>query len=259
MTTPSTPNRETPDPAADAPVPSRRERARAATIAEIKQTALQLMHERGTTDLRFADIARAMGMTAPALYRYFTDRDELITALIVDAYNDLGATVARRREQVPRTDPGGRLLAVAQSYRDWASREPQQFALILGMPLPGYAAPAEGPTTEAAMSAMAQLKSLFFEAAEQGLLGRPMIQNVSDAVSEACKKEAGPMIGSAPPPEVFQSMLNCWAAMHGFVSLEAYGHLSFLSPEARDDIFRSTLHVAAVAAGLPVPTPASGG
>lgn len=253
MTASSTPDREAPSSATAAPVPSRRERARAATIAEIKQTALQLMHEQGTTDLRFSDIARVMGMTAPALYRYFTDRDELITDLIVDAFNDLGATVAHGRDQVPRTDPGGRLLAVAQAYREWASREPQQFALIFGMPVPGYAAPEEGPTTEAAISAMAQLKALFFEAAEQDLLGRPMVEQVSDAVSAACEKETGPLVGPPPPPEVFQSMLNCWASLHGFVSLEAYGHLSFLSPEARDAVFESTLYVAAVAAGLPPP------
>lgn len=63
---------------AETTVPSRRERARAATIGEIKETAVALMRERGTTDVSFADIARSMGMTAPALYRYFEDRDELL-------------------------------------------------------------------------------------------------------------------------------------------------------------------------------------
>ena len=65
---------------------SRRERARAATIEEIKATALEQMRESGTTDIRFTDIARAMGMTPPALYRYFADRDELLSALIVDGF-----------------------------------------------------------------------------------------------------------------------------------------------------------------------------
>lgn len=249
MTSPSTP-----DEAADAPVPSRRERARAATIAEIKQTALQLMHEHGTTDLRFADIARAMGMTAPALYRYFNDRDELLTAMIVDAYRDLGATVASSRESVPRSDPGGRLLAVARAYREWAYREPQQFALILGMPVPGYVAPEEGPTTEAAINAMGELKALFFEAQEQGLLGKPMINEVSNAVRESCAREAAAAKEDRPPPpEIFQAMLHCWSSLHGFVSLETYGHLDFLTPEARDAVFATNLEVAAVAAGLPTP------
>ena len=63
------------------------------------------MREYGTTDVRFADIAREMGMTAPALYRYFADSDELLTALIVDAFNDLGAAVAAARHDVPPDDP----------------------------------------------------------------------------------------------------------------------------------------------------------
>src|SRR6187431_3032 len=80
------------------PLGSRRERARAATIEEIKATALQLMREQGTTDVRFTDIARVMGMTAPALYRYFADRDDLLGDLISDSYEHLGAAVAAARD-----------------------------------------------------------------------------------------------------------------------------------------------------------------
>ena len=70
------------------------------------------MREQGTTDVRFTDIARVMGMTPPALYRYFADRDELLTALITDAYGDLGATGRRGARQRSRGRPrrplGGR-------------------------------------------------------------------------------------------------------------------------------------------------------
>jgi len=216
-------------------VASRRERARAATIDEIKETAQRLMREQGTTEVRFSDIAREMGMTAPALYRYFADRDELLTALIADAYNDLADIVAEAQEKVPVDDPSGRLLAVSQAYRSWARREPQRFALILGMPVPGYAAPEEGPTTEAARRAMVQLKSLFFDAAERNILKPPLL-----------------------PPETFQALLQCWSSLHGFTCLEAYGHLDWLPDEARDELFESGVRLAAMTAGLPPPATASG-
>lgn len=235
------------------PVLSRRERARVATIDEIKETASQLMREQGTTDLRFSDIARVMGMTAPALYRYFADRDELLTALIVDAFDELGAVVAEARDRVPADDPGGRLLAVSEAYRQWASREPQKFALILGMPVPGYAAPEEGPTTEAAIRAMAQLQALFHEAAALGRLGSPLIDKADDAVVECSKEEAEKHAGDALAPETFQAILHCWAILHGFASLEAYGHLDWLTPEAREAIFASGVRLAAITAGLPPP------
>ena len=135
------------------PLVPRRERARSATIEEIKQTALKLIREQGSTDVRFSDIARAMGMTAPALYRYFGDRDDLLTALIADAYEDLGRAIATARNSVPEHDLGGRFLAIAQAYREWAQREPERFALIFGMPGSVYVAPDEGPTTEASSRA----------------------------------------------------------------------------------------------------------
>src|SRR5688500_3440354 len=102
----------------------RRERARAATNEAIKRTATELMREHGTSEARLADIARAMAMTPPALYRYFADRAELLSALIVDAYDDLGRCVAAARDAVADGDIAGRWLAVGQAYRQWARREP---------------------------------------------------------------------------------------------------------------------------------------
>ena len=81
-----------------------------------------------------------MGMTPPALYRYFDDRDELLTALITDAYDSLGAAVAEAVRPLDEADLSARWFAASQAYRAWASAEPQRFALILGMPVPGYGA-----------------------------------------------------------------------------------------------------------------------
>ncbi len=253
-------------------VPTRRERARAATIAEIKQTGLRLMAETGTTDLRFSDIAREMGMTAPALYRYFADSAELLTELIVDAYDDLGDAVGAAREQVTDDhDLWGRLLAGSQAYRAWARQEPQRFALILGMPVPGYCAPDEGPTTESAKRAMGQLQVLFLDAVRLGVLGPPQITEVDDAFIAGLIEAHGddnrmpgvaaeldpddPSVEAAMNPATFQAMLNTWASLHGFTSLEAYGHLNWLTPEARDALFVSGMRLAARAAGMPDRSP----
>ncbi|BCB76092.1 TetR/AcrR family transcriptional regulator [Phytohabitans flavus] len=231
----------------------RRERARAATIDEIKQTALALMRERGTVEVRFTDIARVMDMTPPALYRYFADRDELFSALIQDAYEALGETVAKARAEVPPGDVAAAWVAAAQAYRRWAHEEPQQFALILGMPLPDYAAPADGSTTEAAGRAMAQLSSLFVEALHLGQLGPPRIREVHPAV-ELCARVKHEKHEIEVSPEHFQAMLHAWAPLHGFTSLEANGHFDWMDQAARDALFLGQLRLAAEAAGLPVPS-----
>ena len=228
----------------------RRERARAATIEEIKATALDLMREQHTTDVRFTDIARIMGMTPPALYRYFGDRDELLTQLITDAYDELGREVAASRDQAPESDIGGRWLAAAQAYRSWARQQPEQFSLIFGMPVPGYSAEEEGPTTEAAKRAMSQLSALFTDAAERGQLGRPLIDHVDPAML-TCADDKHPELNGVLPPESFQAMLQAWACLHGFASLEAYGHLDWLTPEARDSLFLSQVEMIARISGLP--------
>jgi AcrR family transcriptional regulator len=235
--------------AAHSEVP-RRERARTATIEEIKATALELMRETGTTDARFTDIARVMGMTPPALYRYFADHDELLTALITDAYDNLGRTVAEARDTVAPDDLGGRWQAAAEAYRRWATREPQQFALIFGLPVPGYVAPDEGPTTEAASRAMSQLAELFTAAHQTGKLRHAIIREVEPDFSQCVEGDAKL---SAIPAENFQAMLHAWASLHGFTCLEAFNHLNWMEPEARDALFRAQVRLAAKAAGLPAP------
>ena len=104
---------------------NRRQRQRAATVEEIKEVARGLMREQGTTDVRFTDIAKEMGMTPPALYRYYADRDALLTELIADAYRDLGQTVAQARDRHDADDVAGLWVAAGRAYRDWARREPR--------------------------------------------------------------------------------------------------------------------------------------
>jgi AcrR family transcriptional regulator len=229
----------------------RRERARAATIDEIKKTALTLMREHGANEVRFTDIARVMDMTPPALYRYFADRDQLLSALIADAFDALGAAVAAARDEASGDDIGARWPAVAQAYRQWAHREPQQFALILGLPLPGYAAPEHGPTSEAARRALSQLSALFVEALQHGQLRPPIVGDVHPAI-DACVMAKSHELDVALPPATFQAMLHAWSALHGFTSLEAYGHLDWMDQEARDALFAAQVRLTAHASGLPV-------
>ncbi len=236
--------------------PTRRERARAATVDEIKQTALALMRERATTDVRFADIARAMGLTAPALYRYFADRDELLTAMIVDGYDDLSDALADAAAAVGGDDLGALLMATAEAYRQWASQDQQRFALIFGLPVPGYAAPSEGPTHEAAKRAMGNLEALVLLAMSRGEAQAPLVSDIGPALAAECA--SNPPVGAARaiPHPTYQAMLHCWAMLHGFACLEAYGHLHAFSDEARDELFIAEVRLAARAMGLPAPDPA---
>src|SRR5262245_50006409 len=122
------------------PAQTLRARIRAEMIEEIKSTARRHLAVDGA-NLSLRAVARDLGMVSSATYRYFASRDELLTALILDAYNSLGEAAEQAEAAVARTDLLGRWLATCRSVRDWGRENPHEYGLIYGSPVPGYAAP----------------------------------------------------------------------------------------------------------------------
>lgn len=97
----------------------------------------------GAAGLSLRAVAREMGMAPSALFRYVANRDDLLTLLIVDAYDDLGDHVEAVEAAVPRADRRGRWRAICESFREWAHAHPHEYALLYGSPVPEYHAPPE--------------------------------------------------------------------------------------------------------------------
>jgi AcrR family transcriptional regulator len=152
---------------------------RAATIEEIKETATRMLREHGA-DLRFADIARDMGMTAPALYRYFADRDELLSALMVDGFQEMSDTLTAALDTAAPDDLAGRIRAAAIAYRDFAKADPSRFSLLFGLPNPGFGRHSEHSSGPAAGATMASLERLVQSVVEQGKLPTPLVRDVGE-------------------------------------------------------------------------------
>ena len=93
--------------------------------AAVKNVALNQLKAGGPAALAINAIARELGVSGPALYRYFKNRDALLTALIKDAYDDLYEALARA-DDLPR------------AYRAWALEQPHRYRLLFSAPLPGY-------------------------------------------------------------------------------------------------------------------------
>ena len=104
------------------PAGSIRARVRAEMITEIKTIARRHLETDGA-NLSLRAVARDMGMVSSALYRYFASRDDLLTALILDAYNALGeAAEAADAAVTDRSQLRARWLATARGIRGWALR-----------------------------------------------------------------------------------------------------------------------------------------
>src|SRR5690349_15982731 len=123
------------------PPRSARDRARAELTGEIKAVARRHLAEHGSAGLSLRAVAREVGMVSSAVYRYFPSRDDLLTALIVDAYNAVGATAEEAIAANRRRTAAARWLAVSEAVRTWALANPHEYALIYGSPVPGYSAP----------------------------------------------------------------------------------------------------------------------
>ncbi len=134
--------------------------------AEIKAIARRQMAEQGPSNLNLRAIARELGMASSAIYRYFASRDDLLTALIVDAYNDLADAGERADAALPTAQVEERFVAVASAAYRWAREQPNQYLLLFGTPVPGYAAPQD--TIAPAVRFTSLMLRILDEASRQG-------------------------------------------------------------------------------------------
>src|SRR5947207_15382093 len=109
-----------------------RERVRAELTREITETARRHLATEGAAGLSLRAVARDLGMVSSAIYRYFPSRDDLLTALIIDGYNAVGAAVEAAEGAVPRLDFPGRWFATCRALRAWALAHPHEYALVYG-------------------------------------------------------------------------------------------------------------------------------
>jgi AcrR family transcriptional regulator len=200
-------------------------RERGATIEHIKAVASQQMAEYGTAGLSLRGIAREMGITAPAIYNYFPRLEDLITALIVDAFTDLAEAMEVAEAAEPSDRPYNKIMALCVAYRAWAMAHPTVFQLIYGNPIPGYRAPEE-ITIPLARRPFLGLFRWFISAHQTGELIIPAAyQSVPPAMAEgiaAWKR----LSGIEMPDPLLGLLMSGWARIHGAVLLELFGHLA---------------------------------
>lgn len=162
-----------------------------------------------------------MGVVSSALYRYFATRDDLLTALIVDAYNDLGEYAERAALRVPRSDSRRRLHAAAAAIRKWAKSNPNEYALLYGSPVPGYEAPQF--TVEPAARVAVVLGSIVADAWQQSSADP---EDDDDGSTMKGLLETRNLDGAMPgvPEPVRALSLMVWSQIFGCISFELFGH-----------------------------------
>jgi AcrR family transcriptional regulator len=196
-----------------------RERVRAELTAEITDAARRQLAEVGAAALSLRAVAREVGMVSSAVYRYFPSRDDLLTRLIIDGYDALGA--AAEAADDPGAAPLDRWLTVCRAVRTWALAHPHEYALLYGSPVPGYEAPKD--TVPAASRVGVVLGRILGDAARSGALPEAAGERDPGLVSD----EAVAVLGGEHPSlddTVRTRALLAWSAVYGTISFELFGH-----------------------------------
>ncbi|MBD0689503.1 TetR/AcrR family transcriptional regulator [Streptomyces sp. CBMA123] len=200
-----------------------RERYRAQVREEVKRHAREQIATAGASALSLNAIAKQMGLSGPALYRYFAGRDELITALVRDAYRSLADTLKVGAEG------GADLRALAHALRLWALADPQRYFLIYGTPVPGYHAPEDTTAISGEIMTIlldACVAVLAGSAAAAGAAGPTTPESTPAALAAHLADHRDWTLGHPAPPEALHRFLSLWTRLHGVLSLELAGHFT---------------------------------
>ena len=183
----------------------------------IKETAWKQVAEFGASALSLRAIARELTITAPAIYNYYPRRDDLVTALIVDAFTSLGASQQDAVQDLPSGELPARLTALGLAYRQWAVTYPQRYQLIFGTPIPGYEAPEEItlPAAQAALVPLTETVQALVASGQFNLKGAAPLTPALQSMLEAWQETIGNV-----NIEALYHALVIWSRVHGLVSME---------------------------------------
>ncbi|MGW4322419.1 TetR/AcrR family transcriptional regulator [Streptomyces sp. NPDC004684] len=220
-----------------------RARARTEITAAIKEAARGQLAAEGAAKLSLRAVARELGMVSSALYRYFPSRDDLLTALIIDAYDSLGVAAEQAHQAVADATPLERWTAVCETVRGWALAHPHEYALIYGSPVPGYSAPQT--TVPAAARVGLLLIGIVRDAHEQGRLTRHALPAELRREAERMTADLAPDL----PPEIVTALVAAWAQLYGLVGFELFGQFNRVV-EDREPFFRHAVVRLAHGVGL---------
>ena len=201
-----------------------RERVRVEMLQEITEVARRHLALSGPASLSLRAVARDVGVVSSAVYRYFPSRDELLTALIIEAYDDLGATVEQAESAVRRRDLTERWRVICTSVRRWAIEHPHEYGLLYGTPVPGYAARRRTITSAARVPNLMLALLADMTVAGQAPGKGPDAARVPRKV-RASIVSALAAVDGAVSPDLMARGLIAWTWLYGAVSYELFGHL----------------------------------
>ena len=223
---------------------SRRDRVRADTVREIKQTARRVLVEQGEEGLALRAVAREMGLTAPGLYRYFTSREDLVEHVVADLYTELADELEAACAGADPGTPAQKLMEASRTFRRWAMGHRHEFGLLFGEPADDVIRDrtmSEGPAHEA----KERFGGIFGALITEVYLIRPFPVRTEEEIEAELRAQltdCAQMFPAELPIGVVEVFLSCWIRLYGMVCMEVFGHLQFALHDA-EPMFEAELRL----------------
>ena len=217
-------------------------------MADILRIGREHLMTQGAAALSLRAVARDLGVVSSAVYRYVSSRDELLTLLVVDAYDELGDAVDRAVDAVDPSDHRERFLTLGRAVRSWALDEPARYGLLFGSPVPGYAAPAE-LTTAPGIRVVLRLARIVDEAHAAGDLDDTTAPPPPRTLSEPLGK-IREEFSLTSPDSVLVRGIWVWPSLFGAVSFEVFGQYGADTFPDREVLFEHHLALLAHTVGF---------
>lgn len=224
-----------------------RERAREQTMVDIIGIGRRHLALHGAAGLSLRAVARDLGVVSSAIYRYVKNRDDLLTMLVVDAYNALGDAVDAALNDVPAHDFKARFRSIGRAVREWALAEPARYGLLFGSPVPGYEAPADQTTAPGTrvVNSLVMILEGAYSAGQLKVQERQLAPGLAGDLS-GIRQEMGVTMDDG----ALAAGVLAWSSLFGAVSFEVFGQYGAATFSDPAELFESHLEGLELVVGL---------
>ena len=226
----------------------KRAAAREEMMRRILEAARSQLDRDGVEALSLREVSREIGVVSSAVYRYVASRDELLTLLVVDCYNDVGDAVDGGDDAAAEAPAKRRYIEVAGRMRRWAVAHPERWTLLYGTPVRGYAAPAE-QTNEPGTRVLAR----FLEIADRAdVAGRVTAAGEADEIDEGLARflvAEQEQFGTSLSSEAMVAAATLWSGTVGAITAELFGQWGPMDPAIREDMFAAQVRTLSTVLG----------
>lgn len=196
------------------------------SVPRLIAAARTLLRSGGLEAVTVRELARSLGVSAPALYKHLRGREEVVDRLVAACLDEVTTAVAAARDAADATDPRARFLAAARGFAGWARANRAEFALVFATPVTGFAKVTGGAGDQAGVRLGQVFVEIAASARDRLHDGGPLASALAQPLAAWAEKRRLPLtVGQV------YTVVSAFGDLLGLVSVDVFGQLGFALPD----------------------------